>query len=657
MRRPTRWGGCYAERPRRTMYGGWGEGRRVNVAQLDVAQLFDRYFLEYSSYYIRERAIPHIGDGLKPVQRRILHALHRMDDGKFHKVANVVGQTMQFHPHGDQAIFGALVNLANKGLLIERQGNFGNIHTGDAAAAARYIECRLAPLAKAALFNPDTTEYIDSYDGRSQEPVVLPAKLPLLLAQGVEGIAVGMATKILPHNLVELWNAQIRYLRGQTFEVFPDFATGGLIDVTAYDDGNGKVLVRSDVEQRPDRLLIRSVPFGVTSEQLIASIEQAARDKKVRIRKITDYTSDAVEIELELPPDINPQYVVDTLYAFTDCEISISAHFLVIDGEQMPRRLSASEALRSATDRLVALLREELQLAASLVQERIRAKSIERVFIEEGIYKTMEELGTAAQIAGAVRSALKPFFSDVSDVEMERLLRIPIRRISLFDRKRFDDDLRALEEERASIEQQLADIKQEAVRFIERLKRKFGKEYRRRTRIESFAATEKREVAQRELSLRFDKRSGYIGHALSEGDVLFELSAYDPVVLIRQDGSYIVAEAPAKLHAGRDMLYCAIADPETILSIVYTDPFGVTFIKRCALGTYALNRTYRIVPEGCWIGGLTCDSAQAVHLTYMPRSRMRKKQETFRIADYSVRSIRAGGIQLSSKELADCRLE
>ena len=624
---------------------------------MDVAQLFDRYFLEYSSYYIRERAIPHIGDGLKPVQRRILHALHRMDDGKFHKVANVVGQTMQFHPHGDQSIFGALVNLANKGLLIDRQGNFGNINTGDAAAAARYIECRLSPLANAVLFNPDTTEYIDSYDGRSQEPVVLPAKLPLLLAQGAEGIAVGMATKILPHNLVELWNAQIRYLQGKTFEVFPDFATGGLIDVAAYDDGNGKILVRADVERQPDRLLIRSVPFGVTSEQLIASIERAAREKKVRINKISDYTAEAVELELELPPGVNPEFVVDSLYAFTDCETSISAHFLVIDNEQMPKRLSASEALRYATDRLVSLLREELQLAAGLVQERIRAKTIERVFIEEGIYKTIEELGTTAQIAGAVRSGLKPFCGEVSDAEMERLLRIPIRRISLFDRNRFDDELRALEEERADIERQLADIKQVAVRFIERLKRKFGKEYRRRTRIESFAATEKREVAQRELSMRFDKRSGYIGHTLSEGDTLFKLSAYDPVVLIRQDGSYVVAEAPAKLHAGRDMLYCAIADPEVILSIVYTDPFGVTFIKRCKLGTYALNRTYSIVPEYCWIGGLTCDNEQIIHLNYVPQARMRKKQETFTIADYPVRSIRAGGIQLSSKEIADCRLE
>ena len=624
---------------------------------MDVAQLFDRYFLEYSSYYIRERAIPHIGDGLKPVQRRILHALHRMDDGKFHKVANVVGQTMQFHPHGDQSIFGALVNLANKGLLIDRQGNFGNINTGDAAAAARYIECRLSPLANAVLFNPDTTEYIDSYDGRSQEPVVLPAKLPLLLAQGAEGIAVGMATKILPHNLVELWNAQIRYLQGKTFEVFPDFATGGLIDVAAYDDGNGKILVRADVERQPDRLLIRSVPFGVTSEQLIASIERAAREKKVRINKISDYTAEAVELELELPPGVNPEFVVDSLYAFTDCETSISAHFLVIDNEQMPKRLSASEALRYATDRLVSLLREELQLAAGLVQERIRAKTIERVFIEEGIYKTIEELGTTAQIAGAVRSGLKPFCGEVSDAEMERLLRIPIRRISLFDRNRFDDELRALEEERADIERQLADIKQVAVRFIGRLKRKFGKEYRRRTRIESFAATEKREVAQRELSMRFDKRSGYIGHTLSEGDTLFKLSAYDPVVLIRQDGSYVVAEAPAKLHAGRDMLYCAIADPEVILSIVYTDPFGVTFIKRCKLGTYALNRTYSIVPEYCWIGGLTCDNEQTIHLNYVPQARMRKKQETFTIADYPVRSIRAGGIQLSSKEIADCRLE
>jgi topoisomerase-4 subunit A len=630
---------------------------QLAVTQLDVAQLFDHYFLQYSSYYIRERAIPQIADGLKPAQRRILHTLHQMDDGKFHKVANVVGQTMQLHPHGDQSIGAALVNLANKELLIERQGNFGNIHTGDAAAAPRYIECRLTPLALATLFNAEITEYVESYDGRSKEPVVLPVKLPLLLAQGAEGIAVGMATKILPHNLVELWNAQIRYLRGQPFEIYPDFATGGLIDVTTYDDGNGKILVRAEVERFPDRLVVRSVPFGVSTEQLIASIEQAAREQKVRIRKITDFTAQEVEIELGLPPDINPEYVVDTLYAFTDCEISISAHFLVLDGEQIPRRKSASEALRFATDRLVVLLEEELQLAARLTRERIRAKTIERVFVEEGLYKSLEGQGTTAQIEGAVRRGLEPYFGDVRDTEIERLLRIPIRRISLYDRKQFERELQSLEEDHASIEGQLADVTQVAVRFIGRLKRKFGKNHRRRTRIETFAVTEKREVAPRELRVRFDKRSGYIGHSLSEGDVLFDLSAYDPVLLIRQDGSYIVSEAPAKLHAGRDMLYCAVVDPDTIFSIVYTDPFGDTFIKRCTLGSYALNRTYSIIPEYSWIGALTTDATKTICLTYVPRPRMRKKQETFDIADYPVRSIRAGGIRLSSKELADCCLE
>ena len=414
-----------------------------------IDSLYDNYFLEYASYYIKDRAIPHIDDGLKPVQRRILYALQQIDDGKFHKVANVVGQTMQYHPHGDQSIYGALVVLANKDLFIEKQGNFGNIHTGDDAAAARYIECRLTPLAKETLFNKSLTPYVSSYDSRNQEPVVFPAKLPVLLAQGAEGIAVGMATKILPHNLIELLEAQIAYLQDRSFQLRPDFPTGGLADFSTYNDGNGKVLVRARLDTSdPKRIVIRELAFGTTTEQLIASIEDAARKNKIKIGTISDYTAENVEIEIKLPRGTYTEEVVDALYAFTDCEMSISANLMLINEHSRPQVMSATEVLQHNVDRLVDILKAELQLEAEQLNNKLHAKTLEQIFIENRIYTAIEEQTTTAEVALAVRTGLWPFAPqinrDITDDDIETLLKIPIRRISRYDINRAQEEMKEI---------------------------------------------------------------------------------------------------------------------------------------------------------------------------------------------------------------------
>ena len=622
-------------------------------------ELFRSYWLEYASYYIKERAIPHIDDGLKPVQRRILHALHRIDDGKYHKVANVVGQTMQFHPHGDQSIYGALVTLANKDLLIERQGNFGNIHTGDAAAAARYIECRLTPLAREVVFNKETTPYTESYDGRNQEPLVLPAKIPVLLAHGADGIAVGMATKILPHNLAELWQAQICHLRGKEFALAPDFPTGGVADISAYRDGNGKVLVRARLEVvDTNRIVIREVPFGTTTEQLIDSIETAAREKKIAVKKIEDYTSEEVEVEILLPDDVLAEGVIDTLYAFTDCEVSIAPNLVVINSKNMPEVLGATAVLKHNTDRLVTLLRLELEIEREHQNDRLHARTLEQIFIENRIYKVIENKKSASDITNALYKGMGPFTAEllreITDDDIENLLKIPIRRISLYDINRAKKEMREIQRRIEAIEKSLADMTKVAIAFLKKLHKQHGADYPRRTELQSFERTEKREVAKRNLLFRFDKKTGYVGHTITSGTVLCEISPYDRVLLIRADGSYSVVEAPDKLFAGRDMLYCGIVDSEQIFNIIYTDPFQYTYIKRCAIGKYILGRPYQLVPDHCHVEGFTTDPNGQIHLSYVPKPRLRKLEDSFAIADYPIRNERAGGIRLSSKELADC---
>lgn len=620
--------------------------------------LYQSNFIEYASYVVKDRAIPHIDDGLKPVQRRILHALFEMDDGKFHKVANVVGQAMKYHPHGDAAICGALVILANKNMFIERQGNFGNIYTGDMASAARYIECRLTPLAREVLYNPELTQYLDSYDGRNEEPLVFPAKIPVLLAQGAEGIAVGMATRILPHNLVELLQAQVAYLEDEPFQLYPDFPTGGQVDVSEYDDGNGKVRVRARLDSRESkRIVIREIPYGTTTESLIASIEEAARKNKVKISSIYDYTAEEVEIELKLARGVYAGEVIDALYAFTDCEVSISTSMMLIDADK-PDIRSVTSVLQHNVDRLVDILKVELQNEARRLQDKLHAKTLEQIFIANRIYKAIEEVSDAPGIPVVVLEGLEPFAAEigreVTRGDVDALLTIPIRRISLYDLGKAEKEMQEIRKRLREIETTLAAIIPYTIAFLERLVEKYGSEFPRKTEVVSFAKVDVREAANRELELRYDRKTGYLGCEV-EGRVLFEVSQYDRVLVIRKDGTYSVTDAPGRLFVGKELLHCGFIDKDLVFTVLFKEKNGYTFIKRCRIDKFILNRTYGLVPEDCKVLKLTTRLDRKVVLDYKPKPRLRVLRQEFSIADYPVRGLRAGGIRISTRELKGCR--
>ena len=624
-----------------------------------IDKLYEHNFIEYASYVIKDRAIPHVDDGLKPVQRRILHALFEMDDGKFNKVANVVGQTMRYHPHGDQSIPSSLVLLANKDLFIEKQGNFGNIYTGDEAAAARYIECRLTPLAREVLFNPEVTEYQDSYDGRNREPVVFPAKVPVLLAQGAEGIAVGMATRILPHNFIELLEAQVAYMKDREFQILPDFPTGGQADVSEYQDGNGKVLVRARLDTSDSkRIVIREIPFGTTTENLIASIEDAARKHKVKIASINDYTAENVEIELKLPRGVYAGEVEDALFAFTDCEVSISASLMVVRDDR-PQVMSVTEVLQHNVDRLVDILKAELKIAEQQLQDRLHARTLEQIFIENRVYQVIEDMTTSAKVIEAVLDGLEPYQDQikraVSREDVEALLKIPIRRISLYDIDRAKKERREMRAQLREVGKNLAHIIPYAIAIIEGLIEKYRKDFPRRTEIVSFEKVDVREAAKRDLKLRYDRDSGYLGYEVN-GQAQFEVSPYDRVLVIRKDGIYSVVDVPDKLFVGTGMLHCSFVDRDLVFNVLYKERKGCAFIKRCRIDKFILNKTYALVPEDGKLLKLTINSDRKVSLDYKPKPRLRVLKEEFPIAKFPVRGLRAGGIRLSARELKSCKI-
>ena len=624
-----------------------------------VDRLYDQNFLEYASYVIKDRAIPHIDDGLKPVQRRILHTLYEIDDGKFHKVANVAGQTMKYHPHGDLSINAALVVLANKDVFIDKQGNFGNIFTGDDASAPRYIECRLTDLARDVLFNPKITEYVDSYDGRNREPVTLPAKIPVLLALGAEGIAVGMSTRILPHNLIELLNAQIACLEGKPCQIYPDFPTAGLVDVTDYNDGNGKILVRARLDTKdPKRIVIRELPYGSTTEGLIASIEAAAKQGKLKIAGISDYTAEEVEIEIRLARGVHTKDTVDALYAFTDCESSISVNLMVIKDDR-PHILPVPDVIAHNAERLVEVLRAELKIEEGQLQDRLHAKTLEQIFIENRIYKDIEEMTSSKKVIQAVIDGLAPFQGkikrDVTPDDVDTLLKIPIRRISLYDINRAQAEMVEIRSRLRDILKSLSDIKGFAVAFLQDLISKYGKAYPRRTEIVSFEQVDVREAAQRNLKLRYDRNTGYLGYEVN-GNVLFDVSLYDRVLVIRASGTYSVQDVPEKVFVDKNMRFCGFVDPERIYNVIYREnKTGYACVKRCKIDKFILNRGYELVPEGCRILKLTTDSTQKIAVDYKPKPRVRILYEEFAIADYPVRGNRAGGIRLAPREIKSAK--
>lgn len=624
-----------------------------------VRKIFEDNFIHYASYVIKDRAIPDMADGLKPVQRRILHSLFEMDDGKFHKVANVVGHCMKYHPHGDASIGSALVVLANKDLFIDKQGNYGNIYTGDEASAARYIECKASPLAKEIFHNPKITEFIDSYDGRNREPVAFPAKLPVVLLMGAEGIAVGMSTKILPHNPVEVIKAEIAFLQGKPFALAPDFPTGGIADLSDYRDGAGKVRVRAKLDTSdPKRIVIREVPFGSTTESLIASVEAASRAGSIKIASISDFTTEKVEIEIKLQRGVYTDEVIDALYAFTECEQSISCNCLVIkDGK--PLVTTVSDIVRAHSGSLLSILRRELELERSELLDDLHARTLERIFIEERVYKKIEDKKTQEAVAGAVRTGLAPYAAEigrpVTPEDIERLLKIPIRRISLYDINKARDEMDRIRARLAEVEAHLAALVEYAIGFLKDLARRLEGDWKRRTEIRGFGKVDAREAARRDLGLRYDAQTGYIGTAVSSGDRILDVSAFDKILVVRRTGIYTVVPVPEKMYVDQGLLWCAIAEKDevssTVLTIVYRSPEGGhPYIKRTSIPSWIMGKDYPLVPDGARILLFSVEEDFEFLLRYAPAPRTRIHEARFRTKNYPPKGIKAAGVRLATRD-------
>jgi topoisomerase-4 subunit A len=579
-----------------------------------LAQSYKGWFLDYASYVILDRAVPHIDDGLKPVQRRILHTLWEMDDGRFHKVANVVGACMRLHPHGDASIEAALVNLGQRRWLVEPQGNYGNTLTGDSAAAARYIEARLTPFAKDVLFNPKTTVWQLSYDGRAREPVTLPAKFPLVLLEGAEGIAVGLSTKILPHNFNDLCRAAVNHLQGKRFRIFPDFPTGGIADFSEYNDGErgGKVKIRAKIETRSKYLLaITELPFGTTTESLIDSILAANAKGKIKIRHIDDNTAEKVEILVHLPQGADAEQLIQQLYVFTDCQVSISPAACVIDriksadgrtAEDRPVFLGVSEILRRSVDRTVDLLRQELEIQLGELEQQWHWDSLERIFIEERIYRRIEKSETWENVLSEIREGLKPFLKllrrPVTADDLARLTEIRIKRISKYNRFQADEQIKKIETDIKEAKRNLAHLVDYAVAWFERLAEKYGKGVKRRTTYDEIEQISAAAVVSSNQRLYVDREQGFIGLNWRQHDYIADCSVLDDILCIMADGTLKVSRVAEKLFMGRDIVHVAVVPKEadtTVYTLVYQDKeSGKAFIKRFQLGGFTRDKLYSL---------------------------------------------------------------
>lgn len=616
----------------------------------------DRCFLEYASYVIRDRAIPNLVDGLKPVQRRILWVMHRLDDGKLHKVASIAGDAMKYHPHGDASIEDALVVLANKKLLIEGQGNYGNIYTGDPPAAARYIEARLTELARTELFNDDLTEFVPTYDGRNQEPVTLPCKLPLLLMLGTEGIAVGLSARILPHNFKELLEAQIAILEGKSFRLVPDFPTGGLMDAKEYNDGKGTVRVRARIQVKDDdRVLITEVPPGTTTDSLIGSIEDAAKKGKLKVRAINDFTAEKVEIAVEVPKGVDPRQLVDALYAFTQCEQSITSRIVVIR-ENRPVEMTVSEVLRANTEQLVHLLRRELEIKRDRLDLELHQKTLIQLFIENRIYKRIENAKTAEAVNNEIHEGFKPLrrklLRPLSDEDVEMLLRVPIRRISLFDLQQHRNDMDKIKAELAQTEKHLKNVKAFTIARLRGLLDKHGPSFPRLTKSGRFDEVEARDVAFKTFKVTYDRESGYVGYKAGGDEFSMMCSKFDKILLVFKDGRYRVVELPEKLFVGQDLIHCGTPERDRVFTMAYSTR-EATWIKRFAFGGTILDKEYQLCPEPkARILFFEPDTPEKVFIKYKPAPYQRVSQQTARPKELAVKNAKARGNQVSIKDVA-----
>jgi len=604
-----------------------------------LSGMYKDWFLDYASYVILERAVPHLYDGLKPVQRRILHSMKRMDDGRYNKVANIIGHTMQFHPHGDASIGDALVQLGQKDLLIDTQGNWGNILTGDGAAAPRYIEARLSKFALDVVFNPKTTEWKLSYDGRNKEPVTLPVKFPLLLAMGGEGIAVGLASKLLPHNFNELIDATIDYLQGREFVLYPDFPTGGLIDVSKYNDGQrgGMVKVRARIEKIDKKaLVITEIPFGRTTSSLIDSIIKANEKGKIKIRKIDDNTSANVEIVIYLMPGVSPDKTIDALYAFTDCECSISPNTCVITGNK-PSFMGVSAILKHSANQSVALLKSELEIRKGELEEEWHLSSLEKIFIEEKIYRDIEECETWEAVIKAIEDGLKPFKNrlrrKVTTEDIIRLTEIKIKRISRYDSKKADEYIKAVEAGLEEVKNHLNNIIPYTVNYFRQIKKKYGKGKEIKTEIRNFDTIEAVKVVASNAKLYANYKEGFVGTGLKKDEFVCDCSDIDDILIIRKDGSYLITKVSDKTFAGTDIIHVRVFlknDERTIYNIVYQDgKDGPLLAKRCAITGLTRDKEYNLTrgTTGSKIVYFSANpngEAEVIKIHHKPKPRLKK---------------------------------
>ncbi|WP_288372471.1 DNA gyrase/topoisomerase IV subunit A [uncultured Algoriphagus sp.] len=623
-----------------------------------VTGMYKDWFLDYASYVILERAVPAIEDGLKPVQRRILHAMKEMDDGRFNKVANIIGQSMQYHPHGDASIGDAIVNLGQKDLLIETQGNWGDIRTGDSAAAARYIEARLSKFALEVVFNPQTTDWQLSYDGRKREPVTLPVKFPLLLAQGVEGIAVGLSTKILPHNFCELIEGSIEILKGNTTNVLPDFLTGGLADFSEYNGGlrGGKVKVRARIEEEDSKTLaIKEIPFGTTTDSLIDSILKANDKGKIKIKKVVDNTAKDVEIQIHLASGVSPDVTIDALYAFTDCEVSISPNACVIVNEK-PVFISVNEILEYNTKQTKKLLKQELEIRKGELMEKLLFSSLEKIFIENRIYRDIEECTTWDEVLQAIDKGLDPykpdFYREITQEDLVRLTEIKIKRISKYDSFKADELMKRLQDELKEVNHNLRHLTDYSIKYYMRLLEKYGKGRERKTEIRAFDTIQATVVAANNAKLYVNRKDGFVGSGLKKEEFVCDCSDLDDIIVIRKDGKMMVSKIQDKVFMGKDILHVGIyrkTDDRLTFNLIYLDgASGRAMVKRFQPGGVTRDREYDLTKgtKGSKTLYLTANpngEAEIVTVYLTQGAKARVKVFDFDFADLDIKGRGAGG--------------
>jgi topoisomerase-4 subunit A len=628
----------------------------------DLKQVFKENFLQYASYVILDRAIPDVLDGLKPVQRRILWTLYQMSDGKLHKVANVAGQTMALHPHGDAPITEALTNLANKGFLLDRQGNFGNPFTGDPPAASRYIETRLSSLAKETLFNPEITQFLSSYDGRTKEPIALPAKIPLLLMQGAEGIAVGMATRILPHNFKELLEAEIDYLEGKPFELLPDFPSGGHMDASDYQHGQGKVKLRAKIDIVDEKtLVIREICYGTTTESLIRSIDDAAKKGTIKIDSINDYTAENVEIEIKLPRGQYAESVITALYAFTECEVMLHSQVLVIKGDN-PWETTVDEVLKFHVEQLQGYLKAELEIEKHALLEKIFEKTLEQIFIENRLYKKIEEIKSYEKVHETIENSLVPFHKNLMRIpsyeDREKLLSIPIRKISRFDIDKNMEEIISIEKRLAEVEKNLKSIRKFTIHYLQGLIKKYAKDFPRRTEIVKIEKIDIKEVATRKIKVGYDEASGYLGSKVS-GKMQIECTNFDKLLVIYEDGTYRVMNIPEKEYVRKESapVWIGTADKKTVIRVVYTDKeTHFAYVKRFIVKQFILDKEYRYLETTQRLAFISAEENVKLELVFKPLPKQKVSSLACILDEYDVKNVTAKGIRIASKELKAIKL-